>query len=224
MQYRSEATSVEGFVQQLACCYLRHGYWWYVTGHIPDGKAPTLVDSKLLKKYQIAVSESTRARRKQSGRANLQYLRHGRFFVLLATRGQHPFFEEEAACVQDVRRCPIRFAGYAISYRRGGRTRSGEPDPRWHAHVQIERQTFLEMKANFLELAVRRSVEDLAVRFYQIPFEPYAPIRRQMLSLLAAVNQARHKAGMSRVPVEVLPLRRRIVKPFRLVETQHSEQ
>jgi hypothetical protein len=28
MQYRAEATSLVGFVQQIACCYLRHGYWW----------------------------------------------------------------------------------------------------------------------------------------------------------------------------------------------------
>ena len=40
MQYRSEATSVEGFVQQIACCYLRHGYWFYVTGVVPERKDP----------------------------------------------------------------------------------------------------------------------------------------------------------------------------------------
>ena len=65
MQYRAVATSVEGFVQQIACCYLRHGYWFYVTGRIPAGKDPLAVDEKLIAKYGIAVSESTRARRKQ---------------------------------------------------------------------------------------------------------------------------------------------------------------
>src|SRR5688572_3638982 len=93
MPYRSEATSVEGFVQQLACCYLRHGYWWYVTGVVPPGKDPLSVDRKLIAKYGIGVSESTRARRKRSGQANLQYLRHGRFFVILATKGRHRFFD-----------------------------------------------------------------------------------------------------------------------------------
>jgi glycosyltransferase involved in cell wall biosynthesis len=60
MQYRCEATSVEGFVQQVAVQYLRHGYWFYVSGRIPAGKDPRGVDQKLIDKYGIAVSESTR--------------------------------------------------------------------------------------------------------------------------------------------------------------------
>ena len=218
MQYRSEATSVEGFVQQLACCYLRHGYWWYVTGCVPANKDPGLVDQKLLEKYNIAVSESTRARRKQLGKANLQYLRHERFFVLLATKGEHRIFEEEAAGIRDIRRCPLRFFGYSISYRRGGRTRAGEQDPRWHAHVEIERQQFLALKARFLDLALHRSAENLALAFYRLPYEPYAPVRRQLLLLHRAVNQARKRAGFARLPIEVLPMRRRIVKPFLRLE------
>ena len=81
MQYRSEATSVEGFVQQIACSYLRHGYWWYVTGCIPPHKDPSAVERRIIEKYDIAVSESTRARRKRLGHANLQYIRHERFFA-----------------------------------------------------------------------------------------------------------------------------------------------
>ena len=38
MQYRAVTSSVEGFVQQIACCYLRHGYWFYVKGWVPSGK------------------------------------------------------------------------------------------------------------------------------------------------------------------------------------------
>lgn len=214
MAYRCEASSLEGFVQQIACSYLRHGYWWYVTGRVPDQKDLRLIDSKLLTKYSIDVSESTRARRKQLGRANLQYLRFDRFFVLLATRGHHSFFEEERAGIRDIRRCPLRIAGYAISYRRGGRTRKGERDHRFHAHVEIERSRFLELRAHFLDMAVHRSTQNLARSFYQIPYEPYAPIRRQMLRLLRGVNDARRRAGFGIIPLEVLPLRRRVVKPF----------
>ncbi|MCI0457454.1 MAG: hypothetical protein L0Z62_10835 [Gemmataceae bacterium] len=201
-------------MQQIACCYLRHGYWWYVTGRVPADKDPEQVDRKLLTKYAIAVSESTRARRKQRGQANLQYLRYQRRFVLLATRGQHPFFEAEAANIRDMRRCPLKIAGYAISYRRGGRRRTGELDPRWHAHVAIERQRYLELLAYFRELAVHRSAPGLALAFYQLPFEPYAPIRRQFLTLLREVNRARGRAGLPEIPTEVLPLRRRVVRPF----------
>jgi len=214
MRYRSEVTSVEGFVQQIACCYLRHGYWWYVAGRVPQGKEPNLIDGKLIQKYGIDVSESTRARRKEKGLANLQYLRHDRFFVLLATKGRHNFYEEEGGCVRDFRRQPLRFGGYSISYRRGGRTRKGERDPTWHAHVEIERQRFLELKANFAHLATRQSGRELALAFYRLPYEPYAPVRRQFLRLWQTVNETRRRAGLDQLPLEVVPLRRRIVKPF----------
>lgn len=216
-KYRCLATSVEGFVQQLAASYLRHGYWWYVCGLIPEWKNCELVDEKLISKYEVNVSESTRARRKRAGKANLQYLRHERFFVLMATKGEHEFFQHEAGSIRDIRRVPIKFHGYSLSYRPGGRTRSGEQDPRWHSHVEIERSRYKELRAHLLELAVRRSGERLALEFYRLPFEPYAPIRRQMLNLLRAVNRARQTAGLSQLPTQVLPLRRRVVRPFELL-------
>ena len=55
--------------------------------------------------------------------------------------------------------------------------------------------------------------------FYEFPFEPYAPVRRQLLNIFRAVNGKRKEAGFSRLAVEVLPLRRRIVKPFGLENT-----
>src|SRR5271163_3893846 len=106
MPYRSEVVSVAGFVQQIACCYLRHGYWFYVTGRIPADKDAQTIDNKLIAKYGIDVSEKVRARRKQLGHANLQYLRHDRFFAILATKGNHRFFEEEAESIRDMRRIP----------------------------------------------------------------------------------------------------------------------
>ena len=219
MRYRAEATSLTGFVQQIACCYLRHGYWFYVTGHVPAHKDARTIDQRLIEKYGIDVSESTRARRKRLGQANLQYLRFGQTFVLMATKGHHSFFETELKSIHDIRHTPIKMDGYSISYRRGGRTRDGNPDHRWHAHVEIDRRRYLELKAWLLELAVHRSAENLAKAFYQIPFEPYAPVRRQLLNLHRAVNHARKQSGFSRIPIEVIPLRRRIVRPF---ETQRS--
>src|SRR5262249_52205923 len=68
--YRCEAASVEGFVQQLAVSYLVHGYWYYVTGYIPEHKDPRAVDQKLLTRYGIGLSKWSRARRKQAGGAN----------------------------------------------------------------------------------------------------------------------------------------------------------
>jgi hypothetical protein len=214
MKYLCEATSLEGFVQQIACNYLPHGYWFYVTGSVPEGKDPRLIDEKLIAKYAIDVSRATRSRRKLAGNANLHYIRHERRFVLLATKGRHPFFEEERACLRDAREIPIQYGGYSISYRRGGMTRDGKPDPKWHAHIEIGRKAYKDLEAYYLDLARHRNADRLTQAFYRFPFEPYAPIRRQMLRILRKVNRVRKRSGFSMLPPEVLPMRRRVVKPF----------
>jgi hypothetical protein len=214
MIYRCSTPTLEGFIQQLACCYLTHGYWFYVMGRIPAGKDPTLIDQKLIAKYGIHVSESTRSRRKRLGFANLQYLRFGQQFLLIATQGDHVFKSDEAEVLHDIRRVPVKIGGYSISYKRGGRTRSGELDPAWHSHVEIYRPEFNRLRLYFQEIALRLPVEKLAVEFYRLPFEPYAPVRRQMLQLWKDVNYRRKTAGLKLLPVEILPLRRRVMKPF----------
>jgi len=200
--YRSEATSVEGFVQQLAVAYLGNGYWFYVVGQVPEGKDPRRVDEKLITRYQIDLSKWARARRKRAGQANLQYLRYGRLFILLATHGVHPFFEEEASSIRDARKTPIRFRGYSISYRGG------------HPHVRIDQEEYKRLKAYFLELALHRSVERLGRELARLPFEPYAPIRRQLLTVLRAVNRERQRAGFELVPRSCFRFLRRVCRPF----------
>jgi len=214
MDYLCETSSLEGFVQQIACNYLPHGYWFYVTGRVPDGKPARLVDEKLVAKYGIDVSRATRSRRKLAGNANLHYIRHERLFVLLATRGKHSFFDEEQACLRDVRENPIQYGGYSMSYRRGGMTRDGKPDPKWHSHVEIARKPYNELTAYYLDMAQHRSGDWLAQELYQFPFEPYAPIRRQMLKILRKANRVRKRAGYTILPPDILPMRRRVVKPF----------
>ena len=219
MEYRCELTSLEGLVQLLACNLLPHGYWFYVTGHIPRRKDPRLVDTKLLDKYGAALKRSERSRRKRAGYANVRYLRLDRYFVLLATHGRHSFFEEEGPCIRDFRRVPLRIGGYSISYRRGGRTRINAVDRQWHSHVAIERRRFVELQAYFSEQAKRLSADRLALELYWLPFAPYAPVRRQMLRLLQSVNRIRKQVGKSPLPYNVLPLRRRVVRPFEPIDS-----
>lgn len=194
--------SQQGFLQQLAVSYVSNGYFFYVTGSIPPGKDALAVDAKIVARYGIGISKWARARRKRAGEASVQYLRHGRFFVLLATHGRHSFFEEEKAVIQDVRRVPVKCFGYALSHRRG------------HVCVRIEREEFKRLKAHFLELATHRRADGIASEFMRLPFEPYAPVRRQLLTLWRAVNRTRKTAGFEPVPIECIRLRRRIVKPF----------
>lgn len=212
--YRCEATSVAGFVQQLAVSYLGHGYWFYVTGRVPDGKDPAALDAKLIEKYQVGISKWAKARRKRVGGANVQYIRHGRFFVLLCSKGEHRFFRDEPN-FRDVREDPIHFQGYSIGLKRG-------VDGRLHPSVRIHPRRYGELKAHFLEIAPRRSVEDLAKEFARVPFEPYAPVCRQLFDLLRGVNRARAARGMEVVPTGSLRLFRRIEKPFGGVETPNE--
>jgi hypothetical protein len=220
MQYRYEATSLTGLVQQLAANILSNGYWFYVTGRVPEGKAAAAIDRKLLEKYGVAVSRQQRARRKQAGLANVHYLRWERFWVLLATHGKHRFFEEEGDRVRDAREIPIQVGGYSLSVKRGNflkKTASDTPtapDGKYRVRVQIGRERYRELKAYFIDRACHRSVEKLVSELWTLPFEPYAPVRKQLLNLLRLMNAKRQQAGFAKIPTSVLRYRREIVKPF----------
>lgn len=230
MKYRYEAKSIEGFVQILASNYLPHGYWFYVTGRVPPGKSPEKIDQKLTQKYDIALSRQQRWRRKQEGLANLHYVRFEDFFVVLATHGRHRFFADEAAAVRDIRKYPLRFHGYSLSVKRGQfkKRESGESDApaddRHRVRVQIDRKTYRELSGYLLEMATRRSLEQVSAAFWKVPFEPYAPIRKQMLSLLRRVNSKRKAMGYEPVGVDAIRYRRQIVKPFEQGEKLEGER
>jgi len=223
MAYRCIATSEIGFVQQLACNYLPHGYWFYVKGKIPEGKNAKLVDEKIVEKYEIDVSRQTRARRKSKGLSNLQYLRLGQDFVLVATKGRHLFFEEEGGSIRDVREQPIRFHGYSISVKRGDYLRKeggdgpAKRDGRFRSRVRVSRPVYLDWHAYFAEAAKHVQAERLARELYQFPYEPYAPVRKQVLRLVSVVNRVRKERGRRPLdPKRVVRYRRRIVRPFDL--------
>lgn len=201
MRYRCEATSIEGFVQQVAVNYIGRGYLFYSTGIVPERKDPRMVDLKLIEKHGLDISKWARARRKKDGLANVQYIRHGRFFVLLATHGRHKFFEEERTTMKDVRETPLKFASYAISYKKG------------HPCVRIERQTYLDLRGYFLSIALW-SKPKLEQAFWNFPFEPWAPVRRQVVTIFKRVNEQRAIAGYEKLDQSCLRLRRHVVRPF----------
>lgn len=201
-KYECEATTLEGFIQQLAVSYVGRGYWWYVTGQIPDDKVPADVDQKLIERYDITWKKWERARRKELGLANLQYIRFRNFFVILASEGEHVFKQREASRIQDVRRKGIQFGGYLISFRNG------------HVQVRIDDETYRQLKAHYVGLALRRTNETLISEFYAAPFEPYSPVKRQMFNILREVNRLRKVAGFEQIPSSAIWLKRRVVTPF----------
>jgi hypothetical protein len=204
--YRCETASIEGFVQHLACNLVNKGYWFYVTGRVPERKDPRAVDRKLVELYGLEMSKWARARRKARGKANVAYLRYVRTFVLIATQGEHALFNREAY-VKDVRREPIRFHGYCIGCGKGS-------DGRYHASVKLHPEAFDELLSYYRGIALQRGTSALASEISQIKFVPYARVRRQLLRVLREVNELRRAAGLEGIPSTALPLTRRIVTVF----------
>ena len=203
--YRCEATSINGFVRQLAVGYVAKGYWFYVRGYIKANKNPLEVDRRIVDDYGLNISKDQRYRR----RANIQYLRYDRDFVIIATPGDccDRFFIQEGrtGAIRNINRTPVKFHGYAISYRSG------------HAHVEIEQTRYLELKSKFLYMAVHRQAEAIEAEFRRIPLEPYGPVKLQLLNIWYQVNQARKKAGYKN-KVSRSCLRERLPVLKRLVE------
>jgi hypothetical protein len=187
-------TSINAFVRHLATHCLPHGYRYYVSGLLPEGKDCRAIDARIIAKYDIASNRWERYRRKRAGEVNLRYLRYGRWFLLIATGpwGHHLFFESEVD-IRDVHAVPIRFHGYELSYR-GGRV--------W---VRIDREHLNSIRKRLLRLAVRASVSTLFSEFQSLPFEPYRSVRFQLFRLLRKVNRRRNAAGLARVPKSAIP-------------------
>ncbi len=218
-EYRYLATSMAGFVKQVASNYVGKGYVYFVQGQVPAGKDATAVDRKLLSLYAVQIDSPERWRRKQAGLANVHYIRFERDWLLVATPGKHKFFERESGSIRDVRECPIKFHGYSIRLAPGQwkKKEDGKPrerDSKSRVRVQISKDRYRKLKAEFLHLATHRTAEKIAAKFWTLPFEPYAPVRKQLLEILRQVNAKRKKAGYSQVSPSVIRYRQRPVKVF----------
>ena len=211
-RYRYEATTVEGFVQQLAVCYFRNRYWFYVLGEVPDGKDPIRVDEKLLTRYAVEQSKWAKARARKRGLAKVQYLRYRTTFMIVSTEGSHPFFEDEKANIKDARERPVKFYGYSIGYKDG------------HPFVRIATAQYKELVEAFLDAALTSSGETLAARFKALPFKPYGPVKVQLRRLLRRVNEVRRTAGLSRIDAGVLRTKRRAIRPFAPADGESQPQ
>ena len=78
----------------------------------------------------------------------------------------------------------------------------------------IGREAFRDLSAHLVELATHRSAETLRWEFWNQPFEPYAPIRKQLLKVLRMVNARRSAMGYEKLSTDCIRYRRNIVKPF----------
>lgn len=178
------ADSVSAFVRRLAVNLIPNGYWFYVAGSIPSDKDPTAVDSKLIELYDLNQSKHVRYRRRLAGQASVAYVRYQQEFILLATHGEHVFFEREAGQIHDLRRRPVRFHGYSISYRNG------------HASVRIHQEEFARLRSQLIECSITWPADRLVQSIEHLPFEPFAPVRQQIRSLVRQAMRHRQAAGL----------------------------
>ena len=221
--YRYIATSRTGFVQQVVSSYVARGYRFHVSGKVPEGKDPRDIDEKLLDLYDIRKTRSQRYRAKQAGKANLHYIRFQNDWLILATEGKHLLRELEAKNIRDCSRDQaIFFQGYSIRlkaglyrpYRCRNQKYVAERDNKQRVRVQIARDTFRELKSDFLAVCKKRRPDWLAAKFYNLPYEPYAPIRQQLLTLLFHVNKTLKKSGRQPVSTKAIRFMRKQVLPF----------
>ena len=170
--------SVDAFVWHLAVNGIARGYFFYVSGWIPEGKDPLKVDAKLMERYLVTDSKWVRYRRRQRGEANVRYLRLGLFFVLIATEGTHPFFELEAT-VEDFRTTALRFHGLRIG---AWQDRKGD----WHPSVKLGPRR-LERLVETLSVADERSVATLLAR---VPGKKFKPVQWQLRKALRSRDRS----------------------------------
>ena len=182
------------------------------------------IDQKLIAKYGIGVSRTSRARRKAVGIANVHYLRYQRRFLLLATHGFHPVLRRRGPehsrrpADSDQVRGVLDFGGQGRVSAKASEAGLALRDSKWRARVQIERELYRGLKAYFEDIAVHRSAGQLARELADLPFEPYAPVRQQLLNLVRYINQRRKAANLEPLSFSVLRYRRRIVRPFGTLE------
>ena len=106
-----------------------------------------MVDAKLIEKYGVDRSKWGRSVDGENNVARMQYIRHERTFLLMATHGKYHFFDEEKESVRDARTSPIKHSGYSISYRRG-------QDGKYHPHVRLEKEQLATLKEYFWQRAM----------------------------------------------------------------------
>ncbi len=116
--------------------------------------------------------------------------------------------ELESKVIRDIEdgKSRILVENYSISRRLGGH------DGKLHSHVQVDWKHYKELKAMFLGLACKTN--RVTAMFYEFPFEPYAPVRRQLSAIRNAVNRKRRSHGLSEIPREVLPRKTKSLKVY----------
>lgn len=178
---RFVATTPGHLVRKVAIDYLRFGYWRYKQLEIPQEKDPCLVDDKLIDFYDITTCGMKRLRRRQKGLANVVFVRFRHSFILLATEGEHPAFNQLKS--YDLRFVPLHFCGYSVG------AVNHKPC------ICICRLEWEKIKYRFGKIGLHNR-GDVERKLNALPYYNFPGVRKQKIQLVNQVNRRRKKAGL----------------------------
>jgi hypothetical protein len=184
MGYGVVVQTLGQFLRRVAIDGLRYGYFRYALRQIPDYKDPLLVDHKLISLYGVTQCRMTRMRRRRKGLANVLYVRLDRFFVLMASEGQHPVFEQVRS--YDFRTAPLHFRGYAIGFHQG------------KPCITVGRDEWQPVEQRFSKIGLRAKVE-VERKLNALPYCRFPGVVRQQWKLVRQINARRKQAGLEQI-------------------------
>jgi hypothetical protein len=183
--------------------FVTKGYHFHIWGRVPEGKTGEEIDATMARKHpSILLSlPAKRQRFKRHGESRLQYLRFQSHWLILATHGYGPFWQAEEKNIrkhEGKNARPIIFWGYSLSFRNG----------KFHARIRTEE--LKRLRKFFLDVATRRDLPWWREKLWNLPFEPYAPVLRQVGGLVRRVNKIRQTAGLPKIPENYIRVRRNL--------------
>jgi hypothetical protein len=183
--------------------FVTKGYHFHIWGRVPDDQTGEQLDATMARKHPTILLSlpAKRQRFKRHGESRLQYLRFQNHWLILATHGYGPFWQSEEKNIrkhEGKNARPIIFWGYSLSYRNG----------KFHARIRTEE--LKRLRKFFLDVAARRDLPWWREKLWNLPFEPYAPVLRQVGGLVRRVNKVRQTAGLEKIPESYIRVRRNL--------------
>lgn len=179
--YHAEAKTSAEIIRRLTKYYIPNGYYFFTVSTIPERKDVAEVDRNIIEKYGLAISRTTRSRDKAKGVARVQYLRYERQVILVATRGEHSFFDDKS--VRDCRKTPLPVWYYWIT----------ASENRYHVRVCPE--SYHMVREKLLRLAESGKEDDAIEQIRALPWLNYPDIQKQKWRLTKELSQALRKKG-----------------------------
>ena len=182
--------------------YVRYGLEWYLFWTLRQEPRSSRSTARPL----------PAARRDSTTSAPPPSLKFHGYGISLARRGYHKKTVEEK---DDYRRRKAAAVAAGTDYRTIPRGRRHE---RWVARVVINEDRYRLLQAELLGMATHRSADYLRMKFYNVPFTPYAPVRAATGDAPPAGQQGPAACRLRPGAERLHPLHRKMMSPYKPVD------